>query len=275
MKKNKILYLMTVLLVITLTGCSSEKENTLKVAMECSYAPYNWTQPSDANGAVKISGGFDYANGYDVKMAQLIADKLGRQLEIVKLDWDSLVPAVQSGTVDCAIAGQSITSERAEMVDFSIPYYYATIVVVVKEDSPYARAGSVADLAGAMVTSQQNTIWYDICLPQIPSARLLPAQESASAMLAALEAGKCDLVVTDMPTGMAACEAYQSFKLLDFSNTEGAFQISEEATHIGISMQKGNEELRNSINNILAELTKEDLDKMMEKVIAIQPLSEF
>lgn len=275
MKKNKILYLMTVLLAITLTGCSSEKENTLKVAMECSYAPYNWTQPSDANGAVKISGGFDYANGYDVKMAQLIADKLGRQLEIVKLDWDSLVPAVQSGTVDCAIAGQSITSERAEMVDFSMPYYYATIVVVVKEDSSYARAGSVADLAGAMVTSQQNTIWYDICLPQIPSARLLPAQESASAMLAALEAGKCDLVVTDMPTGMAACEAYQSFKLLDFSNTEGAFQISEEATHIGISMQKGNEELRNSINNILAELTKEELDKMMEKVIAIQPLSEF
>ncbi len=159
----------------TTDGETAEDDNVLTVAMECGYAPYNWTQPTDANGAVQIKDSPDYAYGYDVMMAKHIAEELGMELEIVKLDWDLLVPAVQSGTVDCVIAGQSITAERQEMVDFTEPYYYATIVTLTKNDSPYASATSVADLAGATCTSQQNTIWYDICLPQIPDANILPA----------------------------------------------------------------------------------------------------
>ena len=181
---------------------------TLRVAMECAYAPYNWTQPDDSNGAVPISGSSDYANGYDVMMAKYICEQLGCDLEIVKLDWDSLVPAVKTGNVDMVIAGQSITSERLEQVDFTSPYYYATIVTLVNKDSEYANATSVADLAGATCTSQLGTIWYDNCLPQIPDADILPAQETAPAMLVALNAGTVDLVVTDLPTGTAALVAY-------------------------------------------------------------------
>ena len=133
--------------------------STLTVAMECAYAPYNWTQTDDSNGAVQIRDSSDYAYGYDVMMAKKIAEALGQEVQIVKLDWDSLVPAVKSGDVDCVIAGQSITSERAQQVDFSDPYYYASIVTLVKKDSPYASAASVADLAGATCTSQRGTIW--------------------------------------------------------------------------------------------------------------------
>ena len=78
---------------------------TLTVAMECAYAPYNWTQSDDSNGAVAIRGSSDYAYGYDVMMAKKIADALGQNVQIVKLDWDSLIPAVMSGDVDCVIAG--------------------------------------------------------------------------------------------------------------------------------------------------------------------------
>ncbi len=66
--------------------------------------------------------------------------------------WDSLVPAVQSGTVDCVIAGQSITSERKQMVDFTFPYYYASIVCLTNGDSKYASAKGITDLAGASCT---------------------------------------------------------------------------------------------------------------------------
>ena len=125
------------------------EDGVLTVGMECTYAPYNWTQTDDANGAVQIRDSSDYAYGYDVMMAKKIAEALGQEVQIVKLDWDSLVPAVMSGDVDCVIAGQSITSERAQQVDFSDPYYYASIVTLVKKDSPYASATSVADLAGA------------------------------------------------------------------------------------------------------------------------------
>ena len=252
---------------------SSSSSNTLKVAMECGYAPYNWTQTTDANGAVKISGSTEYAYGYDVMMAKLIAEKLGKDLEIVKLDWDSLVPAVQSGTVDCVIAGQSITSDRLQMVDFTTPYYYASIVCLVNQGSKYENAQGISDLKGAVCTSQQNTVWYDVCLPQIEDANILPAQESAPAMLVALSAGRVDLICTDMPTAQAALVAYPSFRLLDFTESDDNFVVSQEEINIGISVSKNNPELTAAINEVLATLTVDDYNRMMDEAISVQPLS--
>ncbi len=253
---------------------SSLADGVLTVAMECAYAPYNWTQPDDSNGATPIKDSPDYAYGYDVMMAQRIAEALGVLLEIVKLDWDSLVPAVQSGTVDCVIAGQSITSDRLQMVDFTSPYYYASIVALVNSDGQYAAATGVSGLAGATCTSQINTVWYDVCLPQIESANILPAQESAPAMLVALSSGRCDLVVTDMPTAMAACVAYPNFTLLNFSGSADDFKVSDEEINIGVSLQKGNTELLEAINGVLATMTVDDFTAMMDQAIAVQPLSE-
>ena len=246
---------------------------TLTVAMECAYAPYNWTQNDDANGAVEIRGSRDYAYGYDVMMAKKIGEALGQKVQIVKLDWDSLIPAVMSGDVDCVIAGQSITAERAAQVDFSDPYYYASIVTLTKKDSAYANAASVADLAGATATSQLGTIWYDTCLPQIENANILPAQETAPAMLVALDSGACDVVVTDMPTAMAACAAYPNFKLLDFTGTDDDFEVSEEEVNIGISVRKGNTQLLDALNEALSPMTADDFTTMMDEAIRIQPLN--
>ena len=265
---------MVMCLGFTACGGSEENENVLRVAMECAYAPYNWTQADDSNGAVPISGTNDYAYGYDVMMAKLVAESMGKELEIVKLDWDSLVPAVASGDVDMVIAGQSITSERLEVVDFSDPYFYASIVTLTKSDSAYANAAAVADLAGATCTSQLGTIWYDICLPQIPDANILTAQETAPAMLVALDSGAVDLVVTDMPTALAATAVYDDMVLLDFTGTAGEFEVSEEEINLGISIQKGNAELLDAVNAVLAELSVEDYEAMMADAIAVQPLSE-
>ena len=297
--KNRLFALTTAaVLAVSLTACGSKAEEpaaadtkteaaedtasadttgdkkVLKVAMECGYAPYNWTQPDDSNGAVPINDSSDYAYGYDVMMAKKIADELGYELQIVKLDWDSLVPAVQSGTVDCVIAGQSITSERLEMVDFSNPYYYASVVSLVKQDGPLADAKGISDFEGATCTSQLGTIWYDVCLPQIQDADIQAAQESAPAMLVALESGRVDLVVTDMPTGTAATVAYPDLKLLDFAGTDDDFEVSEEEINIGISVQKGNTELLDAMNSVLSQMTADDFNSMMDEAISVQPLSE-
>lgn len=278
-KVLSVLLILTLAFSVMMTGCGSNNEKTdvladgvLSVAMECGYAPYNWTQKDDSNGAVPIKDSPDYAYGYDVMMAKYIADKLGVELEIVKLDWDSLVPAVQSGTVDCVIAGQSITSKRLQSVDFSEPYYYASIVGLTKAGSPYANAKGVADLTGATCTSQINTVWYDICLPQIKDANILPAQESAPTMLVSLNSGISDLVVTDMPTAKAAVIAYPDMVLLDFSGSDDDFKVSEEEINIGISMQKGNTALKEAIDGVLADLTVDDYTAMMDDAIAAQPL---
>ena len=275
MTRKIIALVLAMVMCLGFAACGAEEnENVLRVAMECAYAPYNWTQADDSNGAVPISGTSDYAYGYDVMMAKLIAESMGKELEIVKLDWDSLVPAVSSGDVDLVIAGQSITAERLEVVDFSDPYFYASIVTLTKADSKYATAASVADLAGATCTSQLGTIWYDICLPQIPEANILTAQETAPAMLVALESGAVDLVVTDMPTALAATAVYSDMVLLDFTGTEGEFEVSEEEINLGISMEKGNTELLEAVNAVLATLTVEDYEAMMADAIAVQPLSE-
>ena len=275
----------TVLMILSISamlfaGGSNEQSASdsgrpvLRVAMECGYAPYNWTQPTDANGAVPIADSNDYAYGYDVMMAKLIAERLGYDLQIVKLDWDSLVPAVLSGTVDCAIAGQSITSDRLQMVDFTSPYYYASIICLVNEGSKYESAQGVSDLAGATCTSQLGTVWYDVCLPQIPDANILPAQESAPAMLVALSSGRVDLVCTDMPTGQAALVAYPQMRLLDFAGSDDDFQVSQEEINIGISVRKGNTELLDAMNSVLETLTVDDFNRMMDEAISVQPLAQ-
>ena len=129
---------------------SGVEDGVLTVGMECAYAPYNWTQMDDSNGAVPISNvPGSYANGYDVMIAKQICEANGWELEVVSSAWDSLVPAVQSGTIDAAIAGQSMTADRMAEVDMAGPYYYATIVCVTTADSPFASAASIADLSEA------------------------------------------------------------------------------------------------------------------------------
>lgn len=253
----------------------TEEREVLRVGMECAYAPYNWSQPDDSNGAVQIQDSMSYAYGYDVMMAKNIAEALDRDLEIYQIEWDSLPVALQSGTIDCVIAGQSITSERLETVDFSTPYYYASIVTLVNTDGDYANATGISDLAGATCTSQINTVWYDTCLPQIENANILPAMETAPNMLVALNSNTVDLVVTDMPTALAAVQVYPNMKILDFSeNEEDNYEVSEEEINIGISVKKGNTELLNQINEVLTNYDETDFENMMNEAIKVQPLSE-
>ena len=253
------------------------EDGVLTVGMECAYAPYNWTQMDNSNGAVPISNvPGAYANGYDVMIAKRICETYGWTLEIVSSEWDSLTPAVQSKTMDANIAGQSMTADRLEEVNMAGPYYYATIVCLTYKDSAYANAKSIADLAGGKCTSQSGTIWYDSCLPQIPNANLLAPSASANAMLMQLQTKTVDFVCTDMPTAMAAVAKDSNLVILNFSGTDGDFQFASEQeraenVNIGISVLKGNDELTAAINRALSILTEEHFNALMDYAISIQP----
>ena len=280
---------MAVAMMLTMVVCSVSandatvpsgvEDGVLTIAMECAYAPYNWTQSDDSNGAVPISNvPGSYANGYDVMIGKKIAEANGWELEVIQSDWDSLVPGIQTGKFDAVIAGQSMTAERSEQVDFAGPYFYATIVCVTKADSKFADAASIADLKGGSCTALIATIWYDQCLPQIAGANVQPAAETAPAMLMALETGMVDFICTDMPTAQGAVAAYPDLKILDFSGTDGDFQFDEEVraenVNIGVSVMKGNTVLKEKIDAVLSTMTVEDFNSIMEQAIAIQPLSE-
>ena len=251
------------------------EDGVLTIAMECAYAPYNWTQYDDSNGAVPISGSDgEYANGYDVMIAKRICEANGWELEVIRTDWDSLVPGVQTGIYDAVIAGQSMTEERSQVVDFAGPYFYASIVCLTLAGSNYENAKGLADLAGGSCTAQIATIWYDSMLPQIEGAKIATAAETAPAMLMALETGAVDFVCTDMPTALGAVAAYDDMVLLDFSDSEDNFDADEGEINIGISLQKGNTALLEAINAVLEPMTADDFNEIMDQAIAIQPLSE-
>lgn len=243
----------------------------LTVAMECAYAPYNWTQADDSNGAVPIANNpGSYANGYDVTIAKKIADANGWELEIMALDWEGLSPALSAGTVDMVIAGQSMTADRMAVVDMAGPYFYASIVCVTKVDSPLAEAAGISQLTGTC-TAQTGTVWYDTCLPQIEGAELMPASETAPAMVMAVESGTVDFICTDLPTAMGACATYPDLVILDFTGSEDNFSVSEEEINIGLSVRKGNTTLLDAANQVLADMTEEDFNTLMNEAISIQP----
>ena len=272
----------TIPAVEDLTGIDTSKiigleDGKLTVGMECAYAPYNWTQMDDSNGAVPISNvPGAYANGYDVMIAKRICEAYGWELEIVSSAWDSLTPAVQAQTMDANIAGQSMTADRMAEVDMAGPYYYATIVCVTTKDSKYANAKSIADLAGGKCTSQSGTIWYDTCLSQIEGAELLAPAETAPNMIMQLQTGSVDFICTDMPTAMGAVALDDNLVILNFSGTDGDFKFASEAeraenVNLGISVLKGNADLKNAIDKVLSAMTEEHFNILMDQAIAIQP----
>ena len=253
------------------------EDGVLTIGMECAYAPYNWTQMDDSNGAVPISNVEGaYANGYDVMIAKRICETYGWELEVQSGEWGSLTPAVQSGLQDANIAGQSMTADRMAEVDMAGPYYYATIVCLTTKDSQYADAESIADLAGGKCTAQSGTIWYDSCLTQIENAKLTPPADNAPAMLMSLTTGEVDFVCTDMPTAMGACAKNDNLVILNFSGTDGDFQFASEAeraenVNIGMAVKKGNTALLDAINKALAPLNEDHFNAIMDQAIAVQP----
>ena len=256
-----------------LAGCGGGKEdesNTLRIGMECGYAPFNWTQQDDSNGAVAIEGG-GYANGYDVQIAKKVAEGLGKELVIVKTEWDGLVPAVQSGVIDGIIAGMSPTAERKEVIDFTDNYYVSDLVIVVKADGPYANATSIKDFAGAALTAQLNT-FHDTVIDQIEGVNHVTAMTDFPSMRVALESGIIDGYVSERPEGISAAAANSAFAYVGFAVEDGfQYEINDAAIAMGI---KKDSALTAEVNKVLAGISQEERDSLMADAIAQQPAAE-
>ena len=283
---KRVLSLIVMVLTITLliVGCGAnsnsdsapapetevEKEtDTFKVGLECGYPPFNWTQLDDSNGAVPIEGSPEFAGGYDVEIAKRIAEGLGKELVIVKTEWTGLLPALTSGKIDAIIAGMSPTEERKETIDFSDIYYKSDLVMVVKRGSKYENATSIQDFKGAKITAQLNTFHYTV-IDQIEGVNKQPAMDDFPAMRVALESGTIDGYVTERPEAISAEAANPNFKMVEF--TDG-FVTSDDDTAIAVGIRKGSE-LREKINQILADISEEERTKLMDEAIRNQPAAE-
>lgn len=273
-KKLSLLIAISLSAIMLLAGCGSKASSssdtsdsgTFKVGMEAGYAPFNWTQKDDSNGAVKIDGSSEYAGGYDVEIAKKIAKGLNKKLVIVKTEWDGLVPALTSGKIDGIIAGMSPTADRKKTIDFTDSYYNSELVMVVKKGGKYDNATSIQDFSGAKITAQLNTFHYSV-IDQIKGVKKQTAMNNFPAMRVALQSGVIDGYISERPEGISAETANSSFKMIEFKTK---FKTSPDDIVEAVGVRK-NSSMTSKINKILAGISDSERDNIMRTAVKNQP----
>lgn len=272
MRKHLKMLLVSLVALLSLSTATStvfvnaEDKEPLLVGMEAAYPPYNWTQSDDSNDAVAIQNSPDFANGYDVQIARKIGEALGREVMIVKTEWEGLLPALQSGKIDIIIAGMSPTEERAKVIDFSDPYYHIQFAMVMLKDSAYAEAKSISDFADAKVTGQLGTLHYAL-LEQLEGANIQQAMDAFPVMRVALQSKRIDAYVSEIPEAISATNALADFTYVVL---DPSFDVPEADATISVGLKIDNP-LLEEINKVLAEISDEEREEIMEKAINTQP----
>ena len=245
----------------------AQADEYLRIGMEAAYAPFNWTQDDDKNGAVKIEGTNQYANGYDVQIAKQVAKALGKKPLVVKTSWNGLIPALTSGKLDMIIAGMSPTAERKKEIAFSNSYYTSEPVVLVNKDGSYANAKTLKDFKGAKITSQQGVYLYNL-ISQLTGAKQETAMGDFAQMRQALESGVIDGYISERPEALTAESANSKFKMIQFKK---GFEVNEEDATIAIGMRKNDNRLE-QVNAAIAKISPKDQVALMDKMIQNQPV---
>ena len=273
-------------LVSLMCGCGSQTDedattdgaSVLRVGMECAYAPFNWTQDEpttpDGSEAVPIYGSGFYAYGYDVAVAQMLADKLDMGLEIHKVEWSSIGISMDSGDYDCIIAGMGRTAEREMAYAFTEPYYYRDNCIVVKKGGAYDSVRGLSDLAGTgcKVTTQLGTGWIPL-LDQIEGADTGSNYETTSECFMAVSNGVADVCIVDVPTAQSALLTNDDLEIITLSEDD-TFSGDEEMVNVCIATRKDDIELRDSLQDAMDALGWNDktaMDELMARVIDQQP----
>lgn len=263
---------------LLMAGCTSNEtpnndsnnptRETFTVGMECNYAPFNWTTLDENDTTVSISS-VDYCDGYDVVIAQRIADAMDMDLVIKKIAWEGLEPAVSSGEIDAIIAGMTETPERAENADFTSPYYESEMVMIVRKDDALINAVSIQDFSGKTVLGQLNTL-YDDVIDQIEGVNHATPLATYPLMVLALQSGDVDGLTAELPVAEGVISANSDLTMVRFS--EGNGFVADTSVSIGV--KKGNTELLQAIQGALDSITEEERTQLMLDATNRQPSNE-
>lgn len=263
--------LLTLVLGLLLSSCSNTPQTTTSaqpfvVGMECNYAPFNWLENDESEGAVFVESTNGYCKGYDVTVASHLASELGRPLEIKAIAWEGLIPALNSGNIDAIIAGMSYTADRATQVNFTEPYYYSDYVMLVPADSELAQATSLADFSGHRIVGQMGTN-YDTIINQIDGVEHLPALNTYPLIVNALNSGTADGAPAEKPTAQAIVATNPELVIVEFEQGQGFTQTEDVTTEVSIALRKEDTQLLEDVNRILETITQDQRDSWMQQAI--------
>lgn len=242
MKKfAKILALAMAILMLSaaFVACSSEEEaKTITFGTNAEFPPFEFVVAGDNKGVI------DNFDGIDMAIADQIAKDNGMTAKISNMEFDSLLIALENGQIDAAIAGMTVTDERKEKVDFSTPYYQATQVMIVKEDSTIAKAADMADKKIAVIQGYTG----ETCVKEL-GYEYTSFKKGTDAIMELVN-GKADVVVIDSATAGKYVADNEGLKIVEDAE---AFENEEYA----IAVKKGNKELLDMINATVDKMLKD------------------
>jgi polar amino acid transport system substrate-binding protein len=273
MKKNVILIAAAVCMAAALTACggSGTKTETTAKATEKAGAESSATETktgeSTTGGKLVMVTNAEFPPyefhekneivGIDAEIAKAIADKLGMEIEIQDMAFDSLIPAVQTGKADFTAAGMTINEDRKKNVDFTDTYAKAAQVIIVKEGSDIVEPDN---LEGKKIGVQTGTTG-DIYAADIKDGKINRYNKGMDAVMA-LTQDKIDAVVIDREPAKVFVKNNQGLKILDKAFTEEEYAIA---------VKKGNTELLEKLNGAIKDLKDSgDLQKIVDKYITAE-----
>ena len=179
--------------------------------------------------------------GFDMDLIDEIAERLGVEVEVINVAFDTLITQLEAGEYDAVISAMTITDDRAERVDFSDPYFAANQALVTQEGSDIA---GVDDLAGADVGVQAGTTGLDYASENFTESEIVEFPGTPEAFTA-LESDQVDAVFIDLPVASEQAEGSDALELVDEVDT---------AEEYGIAVQQGSDELLSAVNDALADI---------------------
>lgn len=242
--KNIIMFLFAVIFSTSLlTSCgTTEDRNFVIMGTEATFEPFQFR---DTNGDVV---------GFDIEISQKIAEKLEKELMIEDVDFAGLIPMLETGRIDFIAAGLTVTEERKQNVDFSIPYFEATQVVLVNDDN--LEINTLQDLNGLRIGTQFGTAGERIATYEVDNATVISFNSIFHAV-SDLNIGRIDaIIIDDQP----------SKRIIDINSNIRLIDINLPKEEYAIAVAKGNEELLNVINLVIEELMESgEYDILLDK----------
>lgn len=247
---------------------NGEKEkptNIFRIGVECDYVPNSWEErkPSGFNYPIANHEGF-YADGYDIQIAKIVADKLGLVLVVKKIDWNDLLPALMNGGIDAIFSSMLDTEERKKSASFSVPYEVrkAEYAVIVSNTGAYINAASLADFSGAKILGEKGTK-LDEVIDQIPGVIHLQPETTVHGMIDRVAEGTADGAVIDTDTGHFYELTNPTLELIKFPEGKG-FELGFSGVCAGV--RKNDMALLRRINEAVSGIKNSERQKIMDSV---------
>lgn len=259
-----------------LSSCTPTTFNNEKliIGLECDYAPFNWMEPNENEHTLKVANKNIYADGYDIQMAKILGNKLGIEVEIHQIEWGSLIPELQFGTINAVIAGMTDTAERRMTIDFTNEYYRSELVLIVPENvaSQYTNALTPTEFGTLIndkpVVSQADTVTDDVIEIFENEYGAIHANPVASFSLAALDviSGSAFAMTAELPVAKSITSSLEGLGIIHIDQSILGDAQSELGVSIGIA--KGNTELCDRLNTALAEISQQERNRLMEEAVS-------